>query len=126
MVTSSKMSLKVRPATKQDLPQVRDIYEYYVLNTVISFLSQAPPLDYVTSRYEESIARRLPYLVAVDDSSEEESVLAYAVSTTSRDSFRRFLSLHSLSLQAPGNAIVFAGRVISATALPPSLPVPAH
>ncbi|KIW14666.1 hypothetical protein PV08_07450 [Exophiala spinifera] len=61
------MNVTVRAAVESDLPQVRQIYEYYVLNTVVSFLVQKPPPDYVAERYHDSVARHLPYLVAVDE-----------------------------------------------------------
>lgn len=60
------MPVTVRPATEADLPQIQQIFEYYVLNTVVSFLVQKPPSDYIASRYRDSIGRGLPYLVAVD------------------------------------------------------------
>lgn len=59
--------MTVRPATVDDLPQVRAIFEYYVLNTAVSFLVQKPPPDYISTRFHESGNRNLPYLVAVDD-----------------------------------------------------------
>ena len=61
------MTVIVRPATEDDLPQVRDIFEHYVLNTVVSFLVQKPPPDYIASRFQEITDRDLPYLVAADD-----------------------------------------------------------
>lgn len=60
------MAVTVRPATVADLPQVHEIFEHYVLNTVLSFLVQQPPQDYIRHRFEDVISRKLPYLVAVD------------------------------------------------------------
>lgn len=60
------MDVTVRAATETDLAQVRRIYEYYVLNTVVTFLVQQPPSDYIATRFHDSTARHLPYLVAVD------------------------------------------------------------
>jgi phosphinothricin acetyltransferase len=71
----------VRPATLDDLLQVRDIFEYYVLNTVVSFLVQKPPVDYIGNRYKESMSRNLPYLVAVD---ENDLVLGYCYASAFR------------------------------------------
>lgn len=74
------MERSVRPATKEDMPQILKIYEYYVLNTVISFLIKPPPLEYLVSRYEASLERNLPYLVAVEQSQGEEKIIGYTVS----------------------------------------------
>lgn len=62
-------SIEIRSATAEDLPQVQSIFEYYVLNTVVTFLVQRPPSDYINSRYQDSRSRNLPYLVAVDEGS---------------------------------------------------------
>lgn len=77
------MAVIVRPATDSDLAQVRDIFEYYVMNTVISFLTQKPSLDYIATRYKDSISRQLPYLVAVDQS-QDDKVVGYAYSSAFR------------------------------------------
>ncbi|OAP55619.1 hypothetical protein AYL99_09770 [Fonsecaea erecta] len=75
------MAVTIRSATKDDLPQIREIFEHYVLNTVVSFLVQKPPSNYVTSRFQESCARNLPYLVAVDD---QGHVFGYAYASAFR------------------------------------------
>ncbi|EXJ82586.1 hypothetical protein A1O3_06399 [Capronia epimyces CBS 606.96] len=69
------MTIIVRPATHADLPQVREIFEHYVLNTVVSFLVQRPPPDYIQGRFQDITSRNLPYLVAVDDGGQ---VLGYS------------------------------------------------
>ncbi|KEF55179.1 uncharacterized protein A1O9_08833 [Exophiala aquamarina CBS 119918] len=77
------MPVIVRPATESDLHQVRDIFEHYVLNTVVSFLTQKPSLDYIATRYRDSMSRQLPYLVAVDES-QDGKVVGYACSSAFR------------------------------------------
>lgn len=79
------MSFNIRSATVEDLPQVQSIFEYYVLNTVVSFLVQKPPADYIKSRYQDSTSRNLPYLVAVEKGSGK--VLGY----TYASAFRGFM-----------------------------------
>jgi len=74
----------IRPATEADLPQIREIFEHYVLNTVVSFLIQRPPLSYITRRYEDTIERNLPYLVAVQSTSGSEKVVGYAYASAFR------------------------------------------
>lgn len=77
------MSFSIRAATKADLPQIRDIFEHYVLNTVLSFLVQPPTLDYVASRYQDTLDRQLPYIVATDDSADGR-VTGYASASAYR------------------------------------------
>ncbi|RMZ79334.1 hypothetical protein DV737_g3422, partial [Chaetothyriales sp. CBS 132003] len=60
------MPVEIRPATRQDLSQIQQIFEHYVLNSVITFTVQKPPPNYVASRYEGVVERGLPYLVAID------------------------------------------------------------
>lgn len=66
----------IRPATEQDIIQVRDIFSFYVLNTTISFMLDDPPLNYMIQRFKSTIERDLPYLVAVD-SDNDTHVLGY-------------------------------------------------
>jgi len=75
---------KIRKATEQDLIQIRDIFEYYVLNTVVSFLIQTPPMSYIRSRYDDTIDRNLPYLVAVQSDSGSEKIVGYAYASAFR------------------------------------------
>jgi L-amino acid N-acyltransferase YncA len=72
------MTIEVRQADIKDLPQIQAIFAYYVLNTVVSFLVQAPPPDYIKSRFEDSRKRGLPYLVAVEAGSVEVVGYTYA------------------------------------------------
>ena len=78
------MTVTIRQATRDDLPHVRDIYAFYVEKTVVSFLVNSPSLDYVSSRYEDSIERKLPYLVAVDGTSGSEVIVGYAYASAYR------------------------------------------
>ncbi|KAI1626182.1 acetyltransferase [Exophiala viscosa] len=68
------MALTIRPATEADLPQVRQIFAHYVLNTVVTLLINKPPLSYIVGRFRDSICCGLPHLVAVDD---HDVVLGY-------------------------------------------------
>lgn len=71
-------SIEIRSAAAEDLPQVQSIFEYYVLNTVVSFLVQKPPRGYIQSRYRDSTSRNLPYLVAVEEGSGKVVGYTYA------------------------------------------------
>ena len=76
------MSVQIRPATPADLAQVRQIFEYYVLNTVASFLVQKPLPDYIKSRHDANLERKLPYLVAEEISSAK--IVGYACASAYR------------------------------------------
>ena len=109
------MSFNVRSATVEDLLQVQSIFEYYVLNTVVSFLVQKPPSDYVKSRFQDSTSRHLPYLVAVDEGSGKIVGYTYA------SAFRGFASLSLPHQTCPGKTVVALSRmerVIPVTSFP--------
>ena len=59
------MGVVIRDATAEDIPQVWQIYQHYVLHSVVSFLVNPPPVTYIQSRFI-SVTRdqKLPYLVA--------------------------------------------------------------
>jgi phosphinothricin acetyltransferase len=77
----SIMAITVRNASEEDLPQIQEIFEHYVLNTIVSFLVQKPPPNYIVSRFRETTARNLPYLVALDDS---DQVVGYSYASAFR------------------------------------------
>lgn len=72
------MEAQVRQAQPEDLAQIHVIFEYYVLNTVVSFLTLKPPVDYIESRYKATIERGFPYLVAVHPATGQVVGYAYA------------------------------------------------
>jgi L-amino acid N-acyltransferase YncA len=79
------MAIRVRPASQSDLIQIHEIYQYYVVNTVITFLINKPPIDYIKSRFEATRERGLPYLVAEQHGSECTSqVVGYAYASPFR------------------------------------------
>ena len=53
----------IRTATAEDLPAIQAIYAHHVLHGLASFEEQPPEIDEMRRRYEEVVARRLPYLV---------------------------------------------------------------
>jgi L-amino acid N-acyltransferase YncA len=79
------MAFRIRSASGSDLAQIHSIYEYYVLNTVIPFLINKPPLDYIKSRFDAARERGLPYLVAQQDLSDSSSqIVGYAYASPFR------------------------------------------
>ena len=70
----------IRSATEIDVPQILDIYRYYVANTTIALMLYEPNKDYIASRLRSTIERKLPYIVAAagaDKDGSPEHVLGY-------------------------------------------------
>lgn len=58
----------IRPAQAGDIPDVYDIYSYYVLHTITDLYHETPSLGSFTAEYESLTSNGLPYLVAVSSS----------------------------------------------------------
>jgi phosphinothricin acetyltransferase len=56
--------VQVRPALPDDLPAIQAIYSHHVLTGLASFEEAPPPAVELGRRYDEVIAKKLPYLVA--------------------------------------------------------------
>ena len=54
---------KVRPVQQEDLPAIKDIYNYFIQNTVITFDDAPLDLSYWQERFEMSEKFPLPFLV---------------------------------------------------------------
>jgi len=54
----------VRPALPDDLAAIQAIYSHHVLTGLASFEEASPPAAELGRRYDEVIAKKLPYLVA--------------------------------------------------------------
>ena len=75
-------------AAEGDLDQINSIFEYYVANTVVSFLIKDPPPEYVNSRFRACRERGLPYIVAERDNADgTPRIVGYA----SASAFRGFM-----------------------------------
>ena len=70
----------VRPASAADLAAIQSIYAHHVLHGLASFEEEPPPLQEIRRRYDDVIARGLPY-VAAEDAGE---VLGYGYCTLYR------------------------------------------
>ena len=57
----------IRSATEDDSPSIADIYNHYILNTVVTFEEQAVSPGEASSRIKKVLSDSLPYLVAVQD-----------------------------------------------------------
>ena len=61
---SAPASLLVRPSTLEDVPAITAIYGWHVRHGTGTFELEPPPLEEMTRRREDVLAKRLPWLVA--------------------------------------------------------------
>lgn len=54
---------EIVPATSAHLPQILDIYNHYVAQTVVTFHLDPQPLSFIKGNYEKVLAHKLPFLV---------------------------------------------------------------
>ncbi len=74
----------IRPITKSDIEQVTDIYNYYILNTIITF--EITPIDTVEMQTRiDKVTRKYPWLVYEEDG--EIKGYAYATEWKSREAY---------------------------------------
>lgn len=66
---------EIRDATVADLPDVREIYNHYVANTVVTFDEDPWTMAELRRKYAQIIKLKLPFLVAVSPGG---SLLGYA------------------------------------------------
>ncbi|MCE3259315.1 MAG: phosphinothricin acetyltransferase [Bacteroidetes bacterium] len=66
----------IRPARAGDATQIADIYNYYILNTTVTFEEQPVPPETMQSRIEE-VMQRHPWLVFEEDG----EVIGYSYAT---------------------------------------------
>lgn len=71
-----EFAFEIRPATPRDLPDVREIYNYYVTNSMVTFDEDTMTLREWRSKYAYLTRLKLPFLVAVSPRGE---VLGYAL-----------------------------------------------
>ncbi|MBQ4424140.1 MAG: N-acetyltransferase [Lachnospiraceae bacterium] len=72
--------ITIRPAELADAPALREIYDYYVTNTAVSFEYETPSAAEFAARMEK-IKQRYPYLLAEEDG----RVLGYAYAGVFKD-----------------------------------------
>lgn len=63
-----KIEFTVQPAKVNDLKQIREIYQYYVEETVSSLEEKMPSEQEFLEHFESVVSRDLPFLVARDKS----------------------------------------------------------
>jgi phosphinothricin acetyltransferase len=71
-------SFEIREATSADLPDIREIYNYYVLNSVVTFDEDLMTLKEWKQKFAYLEKLKMPFIVAV---SPGQQVLGYALVT---------------------------------------------
>ncbi|WP_458041147.1 MULTISPECIES: N-acetyltransferase family protein [Bacteria] len=69
-------SYEIRPATPADIPDIREIYNYYVTNSVVTFDEKRWTLRQWREKFEHLAKLELPFLVAESPSGQ---ILGYAL-----------------------------------------------
>ena len=69
-------SYEIRPATPADIPDIREIYNYYVRNSVVTFDEKAWSIAKWRDKYATLDKLGLPFLVAQSPSGQ---ILGYAL-----------------------------------------------
>jgi L-amino acid N-acyltransferase YncA len=69
-------TFEIRPAAMRDMPDVREIYNYYVTNSMVTFDEDTMSLKEWRSKFAYLTRLELPFLVAVSPSGQ---VLGYAL-----------------------------------------------
>jgi phosphinothricin acetyltransferase len=71
-------SYEIRPARPDDLPDIREIYNHYVTNSVVTFDEKRWSLAQWRQRYDHLTKLKLPFLVAASPTGQ---ILGYALAS---------------------------------------------
>ncbi|MEM1294510.1 MAG: arsinothricin resistance N-acetyltransferase ArsN1 family B [Verrucomicrobiota bacterium] len=103
----------IRPAKPQDYEAIRDIYNYYIAETIVTFEEELVTTDEIASRVEETTAS-FPWLVAEEDG--KITGYAYARTWHPRSAYR--FSVESTVYLAKGQEGKGIGSALYAALLP--------
>lgn len=91
-------SYEIREAREEDLPDIREIYNHYVRNTVVTFDEDDSTIKEWRTKFARNVKLGLPFIVAVSPSGQ---ILGYAmVSPWSSKRAYRFTVENSIYLRA--------------------------
>src|SRR5688572_3789260 len=101
------MITSIRPATTADAPSIARIYNYYVLNTIVTFEEEVITVEEMSNRIQE-VQEKFPWCVY--ESGGSVTGYAYASSWKSRCAYRYSAEVsvyldHSISGQGIGTAL---------------------
>lgn len=75
--TAESAGVAIRPAEAGDIPGIQAIYAHHVLHGIASFEEEPPDQAEMKRRFDDVLARGLPYLVA-EDRPGSGAILGYA------------------------------------------------
>ncbi|CAG8038039.1 unnamed protein product [Penicillium olsonii] len=91
-----------RPATLADIPQVRDINHWYIVNTCSTFTTTPPPVSHYEDILRDLNRRLLPFYVVVSDTRKSadgaDLILGYAYFSPFRGDLLAFAHTVELSI----------------------------
>jgi len=70
-----EFSYEIRAAVPTDLPDIREIYNHYVMNSTVTFDEKAMTLAELRRKFEKAIRLKMPFIVAESPSGQ---ILGYA------------------------------------------------
>lgn len=102
-------AIEIRPAAFQDLPAVKDIYNYFIRNTVITFDDKPLDLNHWTELHELLTKYELPFLVMTRGP--EVIGFAYVQPWRQRSGYLKVVE-NSIYLLAPATGKKFGTRLL--------------
>ena len=86
MASTAAATITIRPTLYKDLPEILDIYNHYIVHTLVNAWTDAQPLSYIVETYHDVLDQGLPHLVATikDESNGIEKVLGFSYATQLR------------------------------------------
>lgn len=101
----------IREVTESDLPAIRDIYNYFIRNTAITFDDVPLKLDYWQNKYQMAQAFELPFLVLTRGS--QLIGFAYVSPWRQRSSYLKVVE-NSIYLSAPATGKGYGSGLLKA------------
>ncbi|EPS41302.1 hypothetical protein H072_4781 [Dactylellina haptotyla CBS 200.50] len=68
---NTKLSFHIRPANPDDLPQITEMVNHYIMNTTVNYCLRPVPPTHFRNTLSDAQQRKLPFLVAVEGTSGE-------------------------------------------------------
>lgn len=100
----------IRAARAEDLPQIRDIYNYFIRNTAITFDDKPLSLNYWTEHHELLTRLQLPFIVLVRGP--EVIGYAYLQPWRAKSGYQKVVE-NSIYLSAPATGKKLGSRLLT-------------
>ena len=79
--------MRIRDASLQDVESIQQIYSFYVRNSLVTYELDVPTAEEMIGRFKDITGKGFPYVVAVDEDSEDVQGYAYASTFRGREGF---------------------------------------